>query len=295
MKKGVTLSNIEHIDCASHKIQNILKEGLKAQETVVIAITKCKKMATHFHNSNTAQDELKAIQKRLNQTPLKILQECTTRWNSTFYTLERILQVKESLCLYASTNNKIPQLTSEEWMLIDKVITLLRPFEEVTKELSAADVSVPSLIPLIATLERILNDFDSTDELIGDTTAVLKQELFNKFSFLENEVLFITTTFIDPRYKVKFFKNTLTKERVICYILELLEDSQAGASSSSRSPNSKRARLDKTDDSGEKKPLSLKDTMTSLMDTSDSRAVARGGHCGAMPYLETTMPYLKNI
>ncbi|GBP35152.1 Transposable element Hobo transposase [Eumeta japonica] len=134
MKKGGTLLNIEHIDCASHKIQNVLKEGLKAQETVVIAITKCKKMATHFHHSNTAQDELKAIQKRLNQIPLKISQECTTRWNSTFYMLERILQVKESLCLYAPTNNKIPQLTSEEWMLIDKVITLLRPFEEVTKE-----------------------------------------------------------------------------------------------------------------------------------------------------------------
>ncbi|GBP37567.1 Zinc finger BED domain-containing protein 4 [Eumeta japonica] len=227
-------------------------------------------MATHFHHSNTAQDELKAIQKRLNQTPLKILQKCTTRWNSTFYMLERILQVKESLYLYASTNNKIPQLTSEEWMLIDKVITLLRPFEEVTKELSAADVSVSSLIPLIASLERILNDFDSTDELIGDTTAVLKQELFNKFSFLENEVLFITATFNDPRSKVIFFLNTLTKERVIRHILELLEDSQAGAPSSSRSPNSKRARLDKTDDFGEKKPLSLKDTMTSLMATSDS-------------------------
>ncbi|GBP00157.1 Trypsin [Eumeta japonica] len=59
-------------------------------------------------------------------------------------------------------------------------------------------------------------------------------------------------------------------KRVIRHILELLEDSQAGAPSSSRSPNSKCARLDKTDDSGEKKPLSLKDTMTSLMDTSDS-------------------------
>ncbi|GBP96701.1 Trypsin CFT-1 [Eumeta japonica] len=59
-------------------------------------------------------------------------------------------------------------------------------------------------------------------------------------------------------------------KRVIHHILELLEDSPAGAPSSSRSPNSKRARLDKIDDSGEKKPLSLKDTKTSLMETSDS-------------------------
>ncbi|KAF2889778.1 hypothetical protein ILUMI_16395 [Ignelater luminosus] len=154
MKKGVNLLNVKHIDCASHKIKNVLKEGMKAQETVVAAITKCKKMATHFHHSTTAQDELANIQKRLNQKPLKIIQECVTRWNSTFYMLERILQVKESLCLYASTNNKIPQLTSEEWMIIEKLIGLLKPFEEVTKELSAADVSISSVILLIATLEK---------------------------------------------------------------------------------------------------------------------------------------------
>ncbi|KAF2896685.1 hypothetical protein ILUMI_09500 [Ignelater luminosus] len=84
MKKGVNLLNVKHIDCASHKIQNVLKEGMKAQETVVAAITKCKKMATHFHHSTTAQDELANIQKRLNQKPLNIIQECATRWNSTF-------------------------------------------------------------------------------------------------------------------------------------------------------------------------------------------------------------------
>ncbi|KAF2892062.1 hypothetical protein ILUMI_14111, partial [Ignelater luminosus] len=142
---------------------------MKAQETVVAAITKCKKMATHFHHSTTAQDELANIQKRFNQKPLKIIQEYATTWNSTFYMLERILQVKESLCLYVSTNNKISQLTSEEWMIIEKLIGLLRPFEEVTKELSAADVSISSVIPLIATLEKIVNDLDSSDEHIGDT------------------------------------------------------------------------------------------------------------------------------
>ncbi|GBP88538.1 hypothetical protein EVAR_21746_1 [Eumeta japonica] len=190
---------------------NILKEGLKAQETVVIAITKFKKMATHFHHSNTAQDELKAIQKRLNQTPLKSVRPDGT---VPFICLSVFCKSKESLCLYASTNNKIPQLTSEEWMLIDKVITLLRPFEEVTKELSAADVSVSSLIPLIATLERILNDFDSTDELIGDTTAILKQELFNKFSFLENEVLFITVSPAIKKNTVQTFANLKKKKKM---------------------------------------------------------------------------------
>lgn len=271
MKKGVNLLNVQHIDCASHKIQNVIKEGMKAQETVVAVVTRCKKMATHFHHSTTAQDELANIQIRLNETPLKIIQECATRWNSTFYMLQRILQVKESLCLYASTNNKIPQLTSEEWMIIEKLIGLLRPFEEATKELSAADVSISSVIPLIATLEKIVNDLDSSDEHIGDTIAVLKDELIRKFSGLENEMLFATATFMDPRYKVKFFKNTSTKERVIQHILDLLVDSQTDASFKSRCQNAKRVRLNETEDSEtHNKSVSLKETMSLLMDTSDS-------------------------
>lgn len=121
MKKGVSLLNVDHIDCTSHKLQNVLKEGLKAQETVMAAIMKCKKIAAHFHHSTSAQDELCNLQKRFNQKPLKIIQECVTRWNSTFYMLQRILEVQEAVCLYASTtNNKIPQLTSEEWIILKK-------------------------------------------------------------------------------------------------------------------------------------------------------------------------------
>ncbi|KAG5870963.1 hypothetical protein JTB14_006690 [Gonioctena quinquepunctata] len=127
--------------------------------------------------------------------------------------MERILQVKESLCIYESTNNKIPLLTSEEWMIIEKLIGVLRPFEELTKELSAADVSMSSVIPSIATLEKIVSDLDASDEHIGDTITVLKDEFISKFSGLENELLFATATFIDPRHKNKFFKNTSTRER----------------------------------------------------------------------------------
>lgn len=270
MKKGVNLLNVKHIDCAAHKIQNVLKEGMKAQETVTAAITKCKKIATHFHHSTSAQDELANIQKRLLQKTLKIKQECTTRWNSTFHMLERILQVKESVCIYASTNNKIPLLTSEEWMIIEKLSGVLRPFDELTKELSSADVSISSVIPLIATLEKIVGDLDATDEYIGDTIAVLKDELIHKFSGLENDLLYATATFIDPRYKSKFFKNMAIKERIIEHILDLVGDNPTDVSANSRGPNAKRVRLNETEDFPTNKRVSLKDTMNLLMEASDS-------------------------
>nr|CAI5838047.1 unnamed protein product [Callosobruchus analis] len=107
-------------------------------------------------NEHESQEEFGALQKTLNQKPYKIIQEDATRWNSTFYMLKRILQVKEYLCLYASTTNKIPQLTSKEWIITEKLICLQRRFEDATKELRAASVAVSSVILLIATLERML-------------------------------------------------------------------------------------------------------------------------------------------
>ncbi|XP_050514956.1 zinc finger BED domain-containing protein 4-like [Diabrotica virgifera virgifera] len=154
--------------------------------------------------------------------------------------------------------------------IIEKLIGLLRPFEEITKELSASDVSISSVIPLITTLEKVVHDLDSSDEHIGDTITVLKDELIRKFSGLENVILFSTATFIDPRYKSKFFKNTSTKERVIEHILDLLGDSQTDISCNSSYPNAKRVKLNQSEDHETRNSLSLKEQMSLLMDTSDS-------------------------
>ncbi|KAF9424308.1 hypothetical protein HW555_000447 [Spodoptera exigua] len=122
------------------------------------------------------------------------------------------------------------------------------PFDELTKELSSADVSISSVIPLIATLEKIVGDLDATDEYIGDTIAVLKDELIHKFSGLENDLWYATATFIDPKYKSKFFKNMAIKERIIEHILDLVGDNPTDVSANSRGTNAKRVRLNETED-----------------------------------------------
>lgn len=61
-------------------------------------------------------------------------QECTTRWNSTFYMLKHILKMKDAII---STHFNTPvMLSQEEWELVKKVCTILQSFEEVTVEIS---------------------------------------------------------------------------------------------------------------------------------------------------------------
>lgn len=74
MKKSTSLLHVKDIDCTSHQIQLIVKDGINAQEMIVDLIKKCKKIAMHFHHSNTAQNELKTLQEKLDQPKLHVLQ-----------------------------------------------------------------------------------------------------------------------------------------------------------------------------------------------------------------------------
>ncbi|CAG5048598.1 unnamed protein product [Parnassius apollo] len=96
--------------------------------------------------------------------------------------------------------------------------------KEITRELSAANVFISSVIPLLATLEKVIDEYNAPDECIRNTILVLKQEMRHRFSHLENDILFATATFIDPRYKTKFFKNPSTKDQVMKNILDSLGD-----------------------------------------------------------------------
>jgi hypothetical protein len=62
------------------------------------------------------------------------VQDVTTRWNSTYYMVERIVELKPHMCVFMGMSDAIPQLTHHEWDLLDKLIKLLLPFSLVTKE-----------------------------------------------------------------------------------------------------------------------------------------------------------------
>lgn len=156
MKRAMTLAGFNDIDCTAHKLQTNIKNGLNSQEFLVNMIQKCKKIATHFNHSTIAQCQLAKIQMRLNpdQIPLTVIRDCTTRWNSTFYMLERCLKLKDALCLYANDNN-ISNVSPEEWKAMEYCVTVLKPFEEATRNLSSSHALISSVIPIIYTLKKV--------------------------------------------------------------------------------------------------------------------------------------------
>lgn len=155
--------NIPHVPCAAHKFNLIVQQALQINEddttgteqdanTLKNILKKCRNIVGFFKRSEVGNRMLMEKQKQLGITQvLKVKQDVCIRWNSTLFMLERLVKLKEPLTILIVSINEAPiNLNSDEWIIIEDVIPLLKPFENLTVELSAEQYpSIAKLIPLI--------------------------------------------------------------------------------------------------------------------------------------------------
>ncbi|GBP97507.1 Zinc finger BED domain-containing protein 4 [Eumeta japonica] len=235
MKRACSLSEIHNVDCTAHQLHLVVKEAIKNVDTISVLLGKCRKIAGHFNHSTMAKQELEKIQVRLNQKVLKVLQDSPTRWNSSYHMLERLDCIKDSLSLYAS-NNKIEQFNADDWTLIQDLVKVLKPLDDVTKTLSSQNSCISDVIPLTRALNKIYDEIQESLNIsvpsVVDFISALKNELNYRFSEIDKNILFQISTFLDPRYKNKFFSDILIKQikEKLCADLETEENLTATTS-----------------------------------------------------------------
>lgn len=118
-----------------------------------------------------------------------------------------LLKIKDFICLYASKHS-IPQISSKEWLYLNKLVTILTPFEEITRNLSDTKTCILPVIPLIHVLKHTL--------LVEKEKSDTNQNFQNII-----QKLYSLATYLDPRYKLKFF-NEIIKEKFQFELIRLL-------------------------------------------------------------------------
>ena len=73
---------------------SVVKDGCLAQPAVVDLTAKARKLVGHYKHSNIALQSLLKIQEQLGLSPKRLIQDEPTRWNTTFYMLQRLLDLK---------------------------------------------------------------------------------------------------------------------------------------------------------------------------------------------------------
>ena len=114
---------------------------------------KCEKDRSHFKHSALATEALlkkQQVSSDKPKLPKRLVQDCVTGWNSTYYILERLVSLrwKVGAVLSESGGDSSLDLSPDQWKLAEMLIPVLREEEE---ELEEHDMS--SLRVLVATLE----------------------------------------------------------------------------------------------------------------------------------------------
>lgn len=135
--------------------------------------------------------------------------------------LRSLMEQKRALCTYGADYDLPVMLTASQWKLVENLISLLAPFEELTNQISSSTATAADVIPAIRALSRLLRKQTDTDQGVKTTKATLLQALERRFSDIESEPLYTIATVLDPRYKDRYFSDEFKPQirRLLSHIL----------------------------------------------------------------------------
>ena len=123
MVKAMQEASLAHFGCPTHSLQLVVKDSLLSQRAITDIIAICRSIVGHFHRSSTASHSLTRIQKSLNIPQHKLKQDISTRWNSTLYMFQSIIEQKMALAAYCAEHDSIQQLSTYQLGLVKNVLT----------------------------------------------------------------------------------------------------------------------------------------------------------------------------
>ncbi|XP_061129317.1 zinc finger BED domain-containing protein 4-like [Syngnathus typhle] len=201
MTKAIEDSQLKGIRCMAHTLHLAVNEGVLSQRNVKDILTIGRRIVGHFKHSQLAYSRLQSMQDQLGTQIKRFQQDVRTRWNGTFYMLESLFAQKRVLAAYSADHELPATFTSHQWVLIENILSVLDPFEQLTKEISSFDASVADVIPLIAALKRLLSKEVETDHGVKTIKSTLLESVKRRFTESNDDPLHFIATVLDPRYK----------------------------------------------------------------------------------------------
>ena len=124
-----------------------------------------------------------------------------------------VQEQKMALAAY-STKHDIPQLTSNQLDIINKVITVLTPVEEITQSISSDASSASVIIPFTRALRKHLEDHDEADRGVQTMKEQMLTSLNRCYRNIEtNEAVVLATPLLDPYFKDRCFSSSGDRAR----------------------------------------------------------------------------------
>lgn len=204
------------VSCFAHSLNLVVQDGIKSISDIV---NKIKRIVEFFKKSSTAQSKLEDMQKQMGLPVLKLKQECSTRWNSCFDMMERILKTKDAVISTLALIKSDLSLQSKEWDIIEIIVPILQPFKEITTEISSEKhVSLSKVLIFVQLMAKHVVKCTSQVYRYPEISGLLERlqtQINSRFHDLESNALYADTTLLDPRFRQKGFRTPEAYQKAI--------------------------------------------------------------------------------
>lgn len=184
MVKAMEECGVRSLGCMAHLGQLAVHDAVLSQRSVVDSLAIARKIVGHFKSSPLGTSRLRDIQREMGMKTKMLQQDVPTRWNSTFLMMTTLLEQKRALVMYEAYHGLPVSLNANQWSLIEKITTLLAPFEELTREISSHTATAADVMPSVVALKRFLNKTAETDSGVKTTKSALLRNHFLRATVL---------------------------------------------------------------------------------------------------------------
>lgn len=144
------------VRCAGHTLNLVVQNALKSNQSISRCVAAARCLVEHFKKSELAYTKLKDKQQQMGTASHMLVQDVSTRWNSTFHMLSRLLEQRWPITA-ALSDPAVTQrgkhyldLKPEQWVVIEELNKALGPFEEATVFLSGQEYVTISALPQLS-------------------------------------------------------------------------------------------------------------------------------------------------
>lgn len=203
------------LGCLCHTLQLLIQEVYNCDEYREILQT-ARRLVGKVRKSSIA------MQKIVSRCGKTIISDNSTRWNSTYLMINRLLEIKVQLNEVLH-EMKIDSLLTSEWGVLQEIVSLLEPFREQTDILQTDATSLSNVIPSLLELECHLEQFTSSTRLVKSINLNMKKRfaVLLEPSDLDFNPLPVAACLLDPTCApvILGFDTSALREKAKSYIL----------------------------------------------------------------------------
>ncbi|CAD0205153.1 unnamed protein product [Chrysodeixis includens] len=222
----LTFGKRKHIPCFAHTL-NLAAEGTMICTEWRNIVSKIKSIVTWFKQSCIASDELRKATAVAMESPagVKLVQSVDTRWNSTYYMIQRFIELRSVLNDILFRHPRAPaMLSASEISTVTSVIMVLRPLEAATKEISGDKYCTSSkIIPLVRCMLSKITSAVIEDPVAKEVQKLAINELNKRMGSIEHVTALAIACILDPRFKRMHFNDAIACSNAVTKIKDLMK------------------------------------------------------------------------